>query len=52
MIWQFHNIKFNHHRAGDDAEACAKIVLLAFKSMDESTVNEGLNKAGIKLKRL
>ena len=51
-VCQYHNIKFNHHRAGDDAEACAKIVLLAFKSMDESTVNEGLNKAGIKLKRL
>ncbi|RZJ32132.1 MAG: DNA polymerase III subunit epsilon, partial [Chryseobacterium sp.] len=26
-------IKFNHHRAGDDAEACARISLLAFEKL-------------------
>ncbi|MCY0978583.1 3'-5' exonuclease [Chryseobacterium wangxinyae] len=28
-----HQIKFNHHRAGDDAEACARISLLAFEKL-------------------
>lgn len=28
-----HQITFNHHRAGDDAEACAKIALLAFERL-------------------
>ena len=28
-----HNIPFNHHRAGDDAEVCAKITLLALQKM-------------------
>ena len=28
-----HQISFNHHRAGDDAEVCAKISLLAFQNL-------------------
>lgn len=28
-----HFINFNHHRAGDDAEVCAKISLLAFENL-------------------
>mgnify|MGYP003417587572 CR=1 FL=1 len=28
-----HQIKFNHHRAGDDAEVCAKISLLGFEKL-------------------
>ncbi len=28
-----HNINFNHHRAGDDAEVCAKISLLGFERL-------------------
>ncbi|MBS1572599.1 MAG: 3'-5' exonuclease [Bacteroidetes bacterium] len=28
-----HEISFNHHRAGDDAEVCAKISLLAFQEL-------------------
>lgn len=28
-----HQINLNHHRAGDDAEACAKIALLAFEKL-------------------
>jgi DNA polymerase-3 subunit epsilon len=28
-----HQIKFNHHRAGADAEVCAKLSLLAFERL-------------------
>ncbi len=28
-----HQIQFNHHRAGDDAEVCAKISLLGFEKL-------------------
>lgn len=28
-----HQINFNHHRAGDDAEVCAKIALLGFQKL-------------------
>ncbi|WP_228420684.1 3'-5' exonuclease [Chryseobacterium lacus] len=28
-----HQINFNHHRAGDDAEACAKLSILAFNQL-------------------
>lgn len=30
---EHHQIKFKHHRAGDDAEACAKIALLGFEKL-------------------
>lgn len=30
---EYHNISFKHHRAGDDAEVCAKISLLAFQNL-------------------
>ena len=30
---EIHNISFNHHRAGDDAEVCAKIALLGFQQL-------------------
>ena len=30
---ELHQIKFNHHRAGADAEVCAKISLLAFERL-------------------
>jgi len=51
-VSQFHNIHFNHHRAGDDAEVCAKITLKAFESTDTSNVQDGLKKLGVMLKRL
>lgn len=35
---EYHNLTFNHHRAGDDAAACAKVALLGFEEMNlEST---------------
>ena len=40
---EYHNIQFKHHRAGDDAEVCAKIALLAFEKLllnSNSDVNE------------
>jgi DNA polymerase-3 subunit epsilon len=37
-----HNIQFNHHRAGADAEVCAKISLLAFNQL-MLTRNEEVN---------
>lgn len=51
-VSQFHNIKFNHHRAGDDARACAIIALKAFETIEANNVDEGLKKVGIALKRL
>src|SRR5690606_21785375 len=30
---EHHTLSFNHHRAGDDAEVCAKISLLAFHNL-------------------
>lgn len=30
---EHHQISFNHHRAGDDAEVCAKVALLAFERL-------------------
>jgi len=52
VVSQYHNIKFNHHRAGDDAKACAIIALKAFEAVDASNVQEGLMKLGITLKKL
>lgn len=37
---ELHQIKFNHHRAGDDAEVCAKIALLGFEKMMVTCNNE------------
>ena len=52
VVSQFHNIRFNHHRAGDDASACAQIALKAFETVDAQTVQEGLKKLGVALKKL
>lgn len=51
-VSQYHNIQFNHHRAGDDAKACALIALKAFESVDAETVQDGLHKLGVALKKL
>ncbi|NDP21764.1 MAG: 3'-5' exonuclease [Paludibacter sp.] len=51
-VSQFHNIQFNHHRAGDDAKACAIIALKAFESIEANSIDDGLKKIGIALKRL
>nr|WP_314491431.1 3'-5' exonuclease [uncultured Chryseobacterium sp.] len=49
---EHHQIKFNHHRAGDDAEACARIALLGFEKLfitNNEEVNENFQ---TKLKKL
>ncbi|HJV78600.1 MAG TPA: 3'-5' exonuclease [Paludibacter sp.] len=52
VVSQYHNIQFNHHRAGDDAKACAIIALKAFEEAGATNVQQGLSKLGIALKRL
>jgi DNA polymerase III, epsilon subunit and related 3''-5'' exonucleases len=52
VLSQFHNIEFKHHRAGDDARACAIISLKAFETVDANSVNDGLQKLGVSLKKL
>ncbi|MCU7616759.1 3'-5' exonuclease [Chryseobacterium sp. PBS4-4] len=47
-----HQIKFNHHRAGDDAEACARISLLAFEKLFISRNEEIHESFKSKLKKL
>lgn len=51
-LCEFHHIRFNHHRAGDDARACAIITLSAFETLSAHTVNDAINALGIKLKKL
>jgi DNA polymerase-3 subunit epsilon len=52
VVSQYHNIQFNHHRAGDDAEACAIITLKAFEEVEALNVQDGLKKLGMALKKL
>lgn len=47
-----HQIKFNHHRAGDDAEACARISLLAFEKLFITRNEEIRESFQSKLKKL
>ncbi|ASK29524.1 DNA polymerase III subunit epsilon [Chryseobacterium sp. T16E-39] len=49
---EYHQINFNHHRAGDDAEACAKISLLAFEKLFLSSNDEIHDYLKAKIKQL
>ena len=51
-VSQYHNIQFNHHRAGEDSRACALITLKAFEELNVSTIEEGIYKSGISMKRV
>ena len=51
-VSRFHNIQFNHHRAGDDAEVCAMIALKALEAVQAQDVQDGLQKMGLLLKKL
>ena len=51
-VSQYHNIHFNHHRAGDDAEVCAIIALKAFETLEALNVHDGLKRLGVLLKKL
>lgn len=52
VVSQYHDIQFNHHRAGDDARACAIIALKAFETVEAANVQDGLKKLGVVLKKL
>ena len=49
---EHHQIKFNHHRAGDDAEACARIALLGFEKLIITSTDEIHECFRAKLKKL
>lgn len=49
---EHHQIRFNHHRAGDDAEACARISLLAFEKLFITRNEEVSESFHSKLKKL
>lgn len=49
---EYHQIKFKHHRAGDDAEACAKISLLAFEKLFLTSNEEVSEFMKLKIKKL
>jgi len=49
---EHHQIKFNHHRAGDDAEACARIALLGFEKLIITRTDEIHEYFKAKLKKL
>lgn len=49
---EHHQIRFNHHRAGDDAEACARISLLAFEKLFITRNEEVHENFQSKLKKL
>jgi len=49
---EHHQIKFNHHRAGDDAEACARIALLGFEKLIITRTDEIHEYFQAKLKKL
>lgn len=49
---EYHQIQFKHHRAGDDAEACARISLLAFEKLFISRNEEIHENFQAKLKKL
>lgn len=51
-LCDFHGIRFNHHRAGDDAFACALISLKAFEMCGCNSLIEGLENLKIKSKKL
>ncbi|WP_370900859.1 3'-5' exonuclease [Chryseobacterium gossypii] len=49
---EYHQINFNHHRAGDDAEVCAKISLLAFEKLFLTSNEEVSDIMKAKIKKL
>ncbi|MBP1676958.1 MAG: Exonuclease RNase and polymerase [Bacteroidetes bacterium] len=50
-LCEFHNIRFRHHRAGDDARACAIITLRAFEELGIRHLSDVEQKV-LKIKRL
>lgn len=51
ILSNYHNISFQHHRAGDDARACAIITLHAFEKLGVTSIENEFSNSGLKLKR-
>lgn len=52
QLAEYHQIKFKHHRAGADAEVCAKISLLAFEKLFITSNEEVSEYLKLKIKKL
>lgn len=52
VLCEYHDIKFNHHRAGDDAMACAIITLKAFEALNVVSIEDDLAEKKIKINKL
>lgn len=52
VLCDFHDIRFNHHRAGDDAKACAIITLKAFEQHQVKIIESDLKALGVKIKKM
>lgn len=48
---QYHSIQFKHHRAGDDATACALITVKALSEFSTCSFEDAFTLSGVKLKR-
>lgn len=51
-LCRYHNIQFQHHRAGDDAHACALITLMALEETGHDNLEKGLKTLGVNIKKL
>lgn len=51
-LCQLHDIHFHHHRAGADAEACAKLVLKMGDERGAASIIDLSNELGVKVKQL
>jgi DNA polymerase-3 subunit epsilon len=51
-LCQLHDIYFHHHRAGDDAEACARLVLTMGEERSVTSITDLSNDLGVPLKLL
>jgi DNA polymerase-3 subunit epsilon len=52
VLCEYHDIKFNHHRAGDDAMACAIVTLKAFEALNVVSIEDDLAEKKIKINKL
>jgi len=51
-LCQLHDIHFHHHRAGADAEACAKLVLKMGEEIEQTSIIDLSNELGVRIKTL
>jgi len=51
-LCQLHDIHFHHHRAGADAEACAKLVLKMGEEKEQTSIIDLSNELGVRIKTL